>query len=310
MLDIVKRAVTGVGAPRRGNRPRGVAFLAGPTGVGKTELAKTLTSLLFGDDSAYIRFDMSEFSAEHSDQRLIGAPPGYIGYDVGGELTNAIREKPFSVVLFDEIEKAHPRILDKFLQILDDGVLTSGRGDRVYFSEAFIIFTSNLGIYRLDPDGTRVANVTSGDPFPEVQAKVRAEIERHFKVVLNRPEILNRIGENVLVFDFIRADIANQIFDGMIESILAGVAEAQGITVTMDASSRERIRELCLADLSNGGRGIRNKVEMHLVNPLARALFDADARPGGRYEIRGVDADPGGVTTLHLVDPSIAGAAA
>ena len=91
---------------------------------------------------------MSEFSAEHSDQRLIGAPPGYIGYDVGGELTNAIREKPFSVVLFDEIEKAHPRILDKFLQILDDGVLTSGRGDRVYFSEAFIIFTSNLGIYR------------------------------------------------------------------------------------------------------------------------------------------------------------------
>jgi ATP-dependent Clp protease ATP-binding subunit ClpA len=124
VLDIVKRAVTGVGAPRRGNRPRGVAFLAGPTGVGKTELAKTLTSLLFGDESAYIRFDMSEFSAEHSDQRLIGAPPGYVGYDVGGELTNAIREKPFSVVLFDEIEKAHPRILDKFLQILDDGVLS------------------------------------------------------------------------------------------------------------------------------------------------------------------------------------------
>ena len=141
MLDIIKRAVMGVGAPRRGGRPRGVAFLAGPTGVGKTELAKTITSLLFGDESAYIRFDMSEFSAEHSDQRLIGAPPGYLGYDVGGGLTNAIREKPFSLLLFDEIEKAHPRILDKFLQILDDGVLTSGRGDRVYFSEALIVFT-------------------------------------------------------------------------------------------------------------------------------------------------------------------------
>lgn len=139
MLDLIKRAMTGVGAQRKGNRPRGVAFLAGPTGVGKTELAKTLTSLLFGDESAYIRFDMSEFSSEHSDQRLIGAPPGYVGYDVGGELTNAIRERPFSVVLFDEIEKAHPRILDKFLQILDDGVLTSGRGDRVYFSEALIV---------------------------------------------------------------------------------------------------------------------------------------------------------------------------
>ncbi len=152
MLDIVKRAVTGVGRTRSG-APRGVAFLAGPTGVGKTELAKTITNLLFGDESAYIRFDMSEFSAEHADQRLIGAPPGYVGYDVGGELTNAIREKPFSVVLFDEIEKAHPRILDKFLQILDDGVLTSGRGERVYFSEALLIFTSNLGIFSLDECG-------------------------------------------------------------------------------------------------------------------------------------------------------------
>ena len=156
MLDIVKRSITGVGAPRRGGRPRGIAFLAGPTGVGKTELAKTITSLLFGDDNAYIRFDMSEFSAEHADQRLIGAPPGYVGYDVGGELTNAMREKPFSVVLFDEIEKAHPRILDKFFQILDDGVLTSGRGDRVYFSEAFIIFTSNLGMYKTDTAGMRI----------------------------------------------------------------------------------------------------------------------------------------------------------
>lgn len=116
MLDIVKRAATGIGGGRS-SRPRGIAFLAGPTGVGKTELAKTITELLFGDESAYIRFDMSEFSAEHADQRLIGAPPGYVGYDVGGELTNAVRERPFSVVLFDEIEKAHPRILDKFLQI-------------------------------------------------------------------------------------------------------------------------------------------------------------------------------------------------
>jgi hypothetical protein len=182
MLDIIKRAVMGVGAPRRGGRPRGVAFLAGPTGVGKTELAKTITSLLFGDESAYIRFDMSEFSAEHSDQRLIGAPPGYLGYDVGGELTNAIREKPFSLLLFDEIEKAHPRILDKFLQILDDGVLTSGRGDRVYFSEALIVFTSNLGIYRTEPDGSRVANVSSDDAFTDVQARSNATSKR-FSIV-------------------------------------------------------------------------------------------------------------------------------
>jgi energy-coupling factor transporter ATP-binding protein EcfA2 len=308
MLDIVKRAVMGMGGSRRGGRPRGIAFLAGPTGVGKTELAKTITSLLFGDESAYIRFDMSEFSAEHSDQRLIGAPPGYLGYDVGGELTNAIREKPFSLVLFDEIEKAHPRILDKFLQILDDGVLTSGRGDRVYFLEAMIVFTSNLGIFRMEPDGSRVANISSDDAFPDVQAKVRAEIERHFKTVLNRPEILNRIGDNIVVFDFIRPEIADQIFAGMVDAALADVSASQGITATIEDLSRAQLRGLCLSDLSNGGRGIRNKVESMLINPLARALFDADVKPGDHVEIRGIEQE--GVTSLHLVGLSNPEAAA
>jgi energy-coupling factor transporter ATP-binding protein EcfA2 len=300
VLDIVKRAVTGVGAPRRGNRPRGVAFLAGPTGVGKTELAKTLTSLLFGDESAYIRFDMSEFSAEHSDQRLIGAPPGYVGYDVGGELTNAVREKPFSVVLFDEIEKAHPRILDKFLQILDDGVLTSGRGERVYFSEAFLVFTSNLGIYRVDASGERVPNVAAEDTFATVESKVRSEIDRHFKVVLNRPELLNRIGDNILVFDFIRPEVADEIFSGMVDGVLADIASSQDIRVAIDADPRTQLRKLCLADLSNGGRGIRNKVETHLVNPLARALFDQDAKAGSGFVIQTLVAEAGSATSLRL----------
>lgn len=300
VMDIVKRAVTGVGGSRRGGRPRGVAFLAGPTGVGKTELAKTLTSLLFGDDSAYIRFDMSEFSAEHSDQRLIGAPPGYLGYDVGGELTNAIREKPFSVVLFDEIEKAHPRILDKFLQILDDGVLTSGRGDRVYFSEAFIVFTSNLGIYRLEADGSRVANVSPSDPFHDVQTRVRSEIDRYFKTVINRPEILNRIGDNVLVFDFIRPEIASAIFEGMVSGILADIAATQDIKLTLTGTAQSQLALNCIADLSNGGRGIRNKVETHLINPLARALFDSGARRGDQFSIESLRSDAAGPTTLVL----------
>ena len=297
MLDIVKRAVTGIGQSPRGGRPRGVAFLAGPTGVGKTELAKTITSLLFGDESAYIRFDMSEFSAEHADQRLIGAPPGYVGYDVGGELTNAIREKPFSVVLFDEIEKAHPRILDKFLQVLDDGVLTSGRGDRVYFSEAFIVFTSNLGIYSRGPAGERVPNVLPNEPFDTVKRKVRTEIENHFKLVLNRPEILNRIGENIIVFDFIREDVADQIFDQMMETLLADV-ETVGFAVTISETARAALRSLCLADLSNGGRGIRNQVEAHLINPLSRALFDGGARAGESYVITAIK--PGASTAVEL----------
>jgi energy-coupling factor transporter ATP-binding protein EcfA2 len=298
ILDIVKRAVTGVGAPRRGGRPRGVAFLAGPTGVGKTELAKTITSLLFGDESAYIRFDMSEFSAEHSDQRLIGAPPGYVGYDVGGELTNSVREKPFSVVLFDEIEKAHPRILDKFLQVLDDGVLTSGRGDRVYFSESFIIFTSNLGIYRNEPSGERVPNVTAANSFAEVRNRVRSEIDAHFKVVLNRPELLNRIGENIIVFDFIRDEVAHQIFDGMVRMALDDLRMSQNISVSIGPISMSKLRDRCLADLSNGGRGIRNQVEVHLLNPLARALFDANAEAGASMEI--IDLDFSQTTNLVL----------
>jgi energy-coupling factor transporter ATP-binding protein EcfA2 len=284
MLDLVKRAMTGVGGNRRGNRPRGVAFLAGPTGVGKTELAKTVTSLLFGDESAYIRFDMSEFSAEHSDQRLIGAPPGYVGYDMGGELTNAIRERPFSVVLFDEIEKAHPRILDKFLQILDDGVLTSGRGDRVYFSEALIVFTSNLGIYTTAPTGARVANVQASDDHAVVRQRVLAEIGNHFKLVLNRPEILNRIGENIIVFDFIRDDVARQIFRQMVDATRQDLRE-QGFEVSIDDESLARLAAGCLADLSNGGRGIRNQLEANLLNPLARQLFDQDARPGESFRI-------------------------
>lgn len=304
-LDIVKRAITGIGATGRGQRPRGVMFLAGPTGVGKTELAKTITELLFGDQSAYIRFDMSEFSAEHADQRLIGAPPGYVGYDTGGELTNAIREKPFSVVLFDEIEKAHPRILDKFLQILDDGVLTSGRGERVYFTEALIIFTSNLGIYRTDQSsGERVANVTMQNTHKEVEAGVRAEIDNYFKLVLNRPEILNRLGENILVFDFIREDVGLEIFDAMMKSIVEGVAES-GITVKFDESELNRLRGWCVEDLSNGGRGIRNQLEVYFINPLARTLFDSEAAPGDVVTIRKIERDP-----VPSIDIDRSGAAA
>jgi ATP-dependent Clp protease ATP-binding subunit ClpA len=302
MLDMIKRAVTGVGAPRRGGRPRGVAFLAGPTGVGKTELAKSITSLLFGDESAYIRFDMSEFSAEHSDQRLIGAPPGYVGYDMGGELTNAIREKPFSVVLFDEIEKAHPRILDKFLQILDDGVLTSGRGERVYFTEAFIVFTSNLGIYQTDSTGERKATVSPEDSFEIIQKRIREEIEKHFKLTLNRPEILNRIGDNVIVFDFIREDIAQQIFESMVDHVLSDLKGSQGIDISIEPLALQTLKELCLEDLSNGGRGIRNKIETHLVNPLSRSLFDENIETGSRLSICSVET--GKVTKLQLCTES------
>lgn len=152
-------------------------------------------------------------------------------------------------------------------------MLTSGRGDRVYFSEALIIFTSNLGIYSTAGDGTRTANVTPEQPFEEVRARVRSEIENHFKLVLNRPEILNRFGENIIVFDFIRPAIAQQIFDAMIDSVLTD-AVTLGHSISIATEAKEMLRQLCTADLTNGGRGIRNMIEAHLINPLARALFD------------------------------------
>lgn len=205
-------------------KPKGILFFAGPTGTGKTETAKTLAEKLFGDESCCIRFDMSEYGQSHSDQKLLGAPPGYVGYEAGGQLTNAVRENPFSILLFDEIERAHPSIFDKFLQILEDGRMTDGQGNTVYFSECIIIFTSNLGIFTRNAMGSREANVTSEMEYPEVQKKVRQAIENYFKLELGRPEILNRIGENIIVFDFIRQPVAEIILDAQVNKIIKNLA--------------------------------------------------------------------------------------
>jgi ATP-dependent Clp protease ATP-binding subunit ClpA len=291
-VDILMRSVMGLtGAQARsgGGRPRGVLFFAGPTGVGKTELAKTLTQLIFGDERAYIRFDMSEFADEHTGARLLGAPPGYIGYDAGGELTDAVRERPFSVILFDEIEKAHPRILDKFLQILEDGRLTDGRGDTAYFSEAILIFTSNLGIFVDDGHGQRVQNVKPGDSYDVVETRVREAIADHFKYRLGRPEILNRIGDNIVVFNFITPDIAALILAGMLQNVTRRLAEEHQIELVIPEGIHSQLLDLCTRDLSNGGRGIGNTLESVFINPLARALFALDLEGRTQVTVAGIE---------------------
>lgn len=278
-LDILKRSVmslTGAQARSGGSRPRGVLFFAGPTGVGKTELAKTLTQLVFGDERAYLRFDMSEFAEEHTSARLLGAPPGYVGFDAGGELTNAVRQKPFSVVLFDEIEKAHPRILDKFLQILEDGRLTDGRGDTAYFSECILIFTSNLGVYVEDAQGQRSQNVKPGDSYEVVESKVRNAIGDYFKFKLSRPELLNRIGDNIVVFNFISTEVAARIFEGMLRNVARRLQEEFNLQLAMPAAVRDELFIRCSKDLSNGGRGVGNQLESNFINPLSRALFEEE----------------------------------
>ncbi|PXX44852.1 AAA family ATPase [Undibacterium pigrum] len=290
-LDILKRSVmslTGAQARSGGSRPRGVLFFAGPTGVGKTELAKTLTQLVFGDERAYLRFDMSEFAEEHTSARLLGAPPGYVGFDAGGELTNAVRQKPFSVVLFDEIEKAHPRILDKFLQILEDGRLTDGRGDTAYFSETILIFTSNLGIYVEDNQGNRSQNVKPGDSYETVEFKVREAIGNYFKFKLSRPELLNRIGDNIVVFDFISAEVAAKIFDGMLRNVARRLQEELGLQLAMPATVRDELLARCIRDLSNGGRGVGNQLESNFINPLSRALFEQELEGKQRVSVTAI----------------------
>lgn len=277
LVHMLKRSVTGLSgaqAGAHGRRPRGVAFLAGPTGTGKTEAARSIARLLFGGEEALIRFDMSEFATEQAGERLTGAPPGYIGYDAGGELVNAIRERPFSVVLFDEIEKAHGRILDRLLQILDAGRLTDSRGSTVHFTECLIMLTSNLGVQKTGPEGGRIANVTPDDSRETVEARVTSTVEHTLRFELGRPELLNRIGENIIVFDFIREEAAEAIFEKMVGQILERVATEHGVRLTLASAARDKLRERCLADLGHGGRGIGNQLEAALVNPLAEALFD------------------------------------
>lgn len=275
-LDVIKRAVTGMSGLQGSshNKPKGILFFAGPTGTGKTETAKTLAQKLFGDESCCIRFDMSEYSQSHSDQKLLGAPPGYVGYEAGGQLTNAVKNNPFSILLFDEIEKAHPSIFDKFLQILEDGRMTDGQGNTVYFSECIIVFTSNLGIYTSNTEGVRTPNVTSQMEYDEVQKKVRHAIEDYFKLELGRPEILNRIGENIVVFDFIRPQTAELILRSQIDKIKFNLETEKHISLQISDCAFEKLKENSLNNLSNGGRGIGNIVESMLINPLSRYIFD------------------------------------
>ncbi|VXC39380.1 ATP-dependent chaperone ClpB [Aeromicrobium sp. 9AM] len=270
--DAVRRSRAGISDP---DRPTGSFLFLGPTGVGKTELAKTLAEFLFDDERAIIRVDMSEYSEKHSVSRLVGAPPGYVGYDEGGQLTEAVRRRPYSVVLLDEVEKAHPEVFDILLQVLDDGRLTDGQGRTVDFRNVILILTSNLGSSflsdaALDDDAKRAA----------VMEVVRASF---------KPEFLNRLDE-IVTFDALGTDELAHIVDLQVSALAKRLA-VRRITLDVTAAAREWLA-LTGWDPAYGARPLRRLVQQAIGDRLARSLLSGEVRDGDTVVVdRAPDAD-------------------
>jgi ATP-dependent Clp protease ATP-binding subunit ClpC len=267
----IRRARAGIKDPKR---PTGSFIFLGPSGVGKTELARTLAEFLFGDEDALIQVDMSEYMEKHSVSRLVGSPPGYIGYDEGGQLTEAVRRKPYSVVLLDEIEKAHPDVFNILLQILEDGKLTDAQGRKVDFRNTIVIMTSNIGAASISKNQTLGFSVgdESGLSYEDMKDRVMGELKKVF-----RPELLNRIDE-VIVFHKLSKDEIKTIVDLLLKRLREQMATHEAsIELTDDA--KEMLVEKGY-DPAMGARPLRRAIQRHIEDPLADFVLGAELTPG------------------------------
>ena len=268
--NAVRRARAGLQDP---DRPVGSFIFLGPTGVGKTETARALAEFLFDDERAMVRLDMSEYMEKHAVARLIGAPPGYVGFEEGGQLTEAVRRRPHAVILFDEVEKAHPEVFNVLLQILDDGRLTDAQGRTVDFRNAVVIMTSNIGSQRILERGEHAA----GEAWDAVADEVRAELHQHF-----RPEFLNRV-DDIVVFHPLGPEELRRIVDLQLRRVEALVADQDiGLEVTADA--RAFLAEEGY-DPAFGARPIKRAIQRAVQNPLALFLLDEEVEPGARIVV-------------------------
>src|SRR6202042_1901194 len=263
----VRRSRAGLQDP---NRPMGSFMFLGPTGVGKTELTKALAEYLFNDETAMVRLDMSEYMEKHSVSRLIGAPPGYVGYDEGGALTEAVRRRPYQVVLFDEIEKAHPDVFNVLLQVLDDGRLTDGQGRTVDFRNTLIVMTSNLGAEYL------VAQ-PEGQDSGEVRDLVIGAVRAHF-----RPEFLNRVDE-IILFHRLKREHMGRIVDIQLER-LAKLLEERKIVVALDPQAREWLADKGY-DPAYGARPLKRVIQKSVQDPLAELILSGKIKDGEKVVI-------------------------
>jgi ATP-dependent Clp protease ATP-binding subunit ClpB len=275
VADAIIRARSGIKDPRR---PIGSFIFLGPTGVGKTELAKTLAAALFDTEENIIRIDMSEYQERHTVSRLVGAPPGYVGYEEGGQLTEAVRRKPYSVVLFDEIEKAHPDVFNTLLQVLDDGRLTDAQGRTVDFRNTVIIMTSNIGSQYLIEDAT-----SDGEIKPDARERVLAEMRTYF-----RPEFLNRLDDIVLFKPLTQPEI-ERIVDLMLDDVRARLAERRMTLEVTDEARRYMAQQGF--DPVYGARPLRRFISREVETRIGRALLAGDIADGAVIRIDYAGAD-------------------